>query len=77
MRALASNQYGPGSISAHVRVEFVVPSYLAPGGWGRDSLIKSVGCSSSLGVKKVFLVPRRVFNLKKPTAGALAVPFRY
>ena len=38
---------------------------------------KGLGCSSYLlGVKKVILVPLRVFSLKKSSAGAFVVPFR-
>ena len=48
------------------------------GGWrGGDFHVKRQGCLPYLlGVKKVVLLPLRVFSLKSSTAGAFEVPFR-
>ena len=57
----------------------VVGSWLSAPGLARAGYyhIKGRGCSSYLsGVKKVVLVPLRVFSLKRSTVGALAVPVR-
>ena len=53
----------------------IFQSSLAPGGLSYKK--DGGGCSSYLlSVKKVVLVPLRVFSLERSTAGVFAVPFR-